>query len=88
MGNSKNGVWARWAPEYSRWDIYSENRKFIFADPATGQACYYVDQDGSVHWRNVDKNENRSFPGIEATIISVGVLGWLCPFAKCRQKLE
>ncbi|MDJ0621077.1 MAG: hypothetical protein QNJ63_30800 [Calothrix sp. MO_192.B10] len=67
-----NGVWTRWAPEYSRWDIYSESRKFIFADPTTGQACYYIDPDGSIHWRNVDKNENKSFPGIRATVISVG----------------
>ncbi len=68
----ENGVWARWAPEYSRWDTYSENRQFIFADPATGQACYYVDPDGSVHWRNVDQNKNKSFSGIKAVQISVG----------------
>ena len=68
----KNGVWARWAPEFSRWDIFSETRKFIFADPKTQQACYYVDPDGSVHWRNVDKNENKSFPGIKADSIAVG----------------
>ena len=68
----KNGVWARWAPEYSRWDIYSENRKFIFADPTTDQACYYVNPDRSVRWRNIDKNENKGLPGIEAIQISVG----------------
>jgi len=68
----KNGAWARWAPEYSRWDTYSESRQFIFADPSTGQACYYVDPDGTVHWRNVDQNVNKSFPGINATMISVG----------------
>ncbi|MPY24569.1 hypothetical protein [Shewanella sp. YLB-07] len=66
------GVWARWAPEFSRWDVFSEIRKFIFADPKSGQACYYVDPDGSVHWRNVDRNENMSFAGISADIISVG----------------
>ena len=68
----ENGVWARWAPEYSRWDIYSENRRFIFADSTTGQACYFVNPDGSVHWRNVDKNENESLPGIGAIQCSVG----------------
>ena len=69
----ENGSWTRWAPApYSRWDLYSEKRKFIFADPTTGQACYYIDPDGTVHWRNVDRNENESFPGIQATAISVG----------------
>ncbi|KHT24450.1 MULTISPECIES: hypothetical protein [Pectobacterium] len=77
-GNSRlwaitdNGVWTRWAPEYKRWDIYSEKRSFIFADPTTGEACYYIDPDGSVHWRNVDKDRNESFPGIKAKVISVG----------------
>jgi L-arabinonolactonase len=67
-----NGVWARWAPEYKRWDHYSEQRKFIFADPTTGQACYFVNPDGTVHWRNVDRNQNKTFPGIKAKEISVG----------------
>lgn len=67
-----NGIWARWAPEYQRWDIYSEQRKFIFADPSTGEACYFINPDGSVHWRNVDKNQNEDFPGIIANVISVG----------------
>ena len=53
-----NGIWTRWAPEYSRWDIYSERKNFIFADPTTGQACYFVEPDGSVGWRNVDRNQN------------------------------
>ncbi|MBL0908200.1 hypothetical protein G5645_09350 [Pectobacterium carotovorum] len=67
-----NGVWTRWAPEYKRWDIYSEKRSFIFADPTTGEACYYIDPDSSVHWRNVDKDRNEGFPGIKANVISVG----------------
>ncbi|MDJ6368537.1 hypothetical protein LEA60_25760 [Salmonella enterica] len=69
---AQNGVWARWAPEFSRWDHYSEERAFICADPTTGEACYYVDPDGSVHWRNVDKDINKTFPGISAKMITVG----------------
>ncbi len=68
----ENGVWARWAPEFKRWDRYSEQRKYIFADPTTGEACYFVNPDGSVNWRNVDQNENKTYPGINATEISVG----------------
>ncbi|WP_437615464.1 hypothetical protein WMF20_18605 [Sorangium sp. So ce834] len=67
-----NGVWTRWAPEHQRWDVYSEKRAYVAADPTTGQACYYIDLDGSVHWRNVDQNQNKSFPGITAKQISVG----------------
>lgn len=68
----ENGTWARWAPEYKRWDLYSEQRKYIFADPTTGEACYFVNPDGSVNWRNVDRNQNKTFPGINAKEISVG----------------
>jgi hypothetical protein len=68
----KNGVWARYAPELSRWDLYSETRLAIAADPTTPSACYYIDPDGSVHWRDVDKNVNKSLPGIVAKAISVG----------------
>ncbi len=68
----RNGHWARWAPDLAQWQTYSEKRKFIFADPKTDEACYYVDPDGSVHWRNIDQNEERHFPGIEAKVISVG----------------
>jgi hypothetical protein len=68
----QNGVWTRWAPEYSRWDIYSETRLQIAADPSTPSACYFINPDGSVHWRNVDANVNKSFPGIVAKAISVG----------------
>jgi hypothetical protein len=66
------GNWTRWAPEYTRWDWYSEHRKFIFADPSTQEACYYVDPDGSVHWRDVDTDTNKSYPGITANQVSVG----------------
>ncbi|ELP5685415.1 hypothetical protein QTT33_004479 [Salmonella enterica] len=66
---AQDDVWTRWAPEFSRWDKYSEKRAFICADPATGEACYYVDPDGSVHWRNVDQNINKAFPGISAKMI-------------------
>jgi len=68
----ENGVWARWAPEYSRWDIFSENVSEIAADPSTPSACYFINSDGSVHWRDVDGNVNESFPGITAKAISVG----------------
>jgi hypothetical protein len=67
-----NGVWARWAPEFKRWDLYSEQRKYIFAHPTTGEACYFVNPDGTVNWRNVDRNQNKTFPGINAREISVG----------------
>ena len=67
-----NGVWTRWAPEHSRWDIYSEARLQIAADPSTPSACYFINPDGSVHWRDVDNNVNKSFPGISAKAISVG----------------
>jgi len=67
-----NGIWTRWAPEFNRWDIYSEARLDIAADPKTGQACYFVNPDGSVHWRNVDQNVNKDLPGISAKRISVG----------------
>ncbi|MEW6497708.1 MAG: hypothetical protein AB1589_35175 [Cyanobacteriota bacterium] len=68
----QNGVWTRWAPEYSRWDIYSETRLQIAADPSTPSACYFINPDGSVHWRDVDGDVNKSFPGITAQAISVG----------------
>ncbi|MBR8835263.1 MAG: hypothetical protein DSM106950_14860 [Stigonema ocellatum SAG 48.90 = DSM 106950] len=68
----QNGVWTRWAPEYRRWDIYSEPRLAIAADPTTPSASYYIDPDGSVHWRNVDSDINEDFPGIKAKAISVG----------------
>jgi len=68
----QNGVWARWAPEFSRWDIYSETRLEIAADPSTSSACYFIDLDSSVHWLDVDQNVNKSFPGIVAKAISVG----------------
>ena len=67
-----NGVWARWAPEHSRWDIYSEKKDSIFADPTTDQACYFVEPGGSTGWRNVDQNQNVDFPGITGSQISVG----------------
>jgi L-arabinonolactonase len=67
-----NGVWTRWAPEHSRWDIYSETRLQIAADPSTSSASYFINPDGSVHWRDVDNNVNKSFPGISAQAISVG----------------
>ncbi|MBZ8182289.1 hypothetical protein [Oscillatoria salina] len=68
----ENGRWTRWAPEYRRWDLYSEFRKDIFADPTTGEACYFVNPDGSVGWRNVDRDKNETFPGIKAVKITVG----------------
>ncbi|MEH1881704.1 hypothetical protein [Nostoc sp.] len=68
----ENGVWARWAPEYTRWDIFSETRLAIAADPTTSSASYYIDPDGSVHWRDVDNNVNKNFPGVNAKAISVG----------------
>lgn len=69
---TEDGSWARWAPDLNCWEIYSEKRQFIFADPTTDQACYYINLYGSVHWRNVDKDKTISFPGIVATAISVG----------------
>ncbi|MFT5821736.1 MAG: L-arabinonolactonase [Crocinitomix sp.] len=66
------GCWARWAPDLRQWQTYSEKRKFIFADPKSEEACYYINPDSSVHWRNIDKGEDRSYPGIKAVMISVG----------------
>ncbi len=87
-GNSRlwaiqeNGDWARWAPDLDSWQVYSEKRKFIFADPATEEACYYIDLEGNVHWRNIDQDEDRYYPGIKAEIISVGADGRLWAIQK------
>ncbi|EJF5652592.1 hypothetical protein QDX92_004571 [Salmonella enterica] len=69
---TQNGIWARYAPEYSRWDISCEEKLFICADLSTGEGYYYVSPDGSVHWQNVDRNIRKSFPGIVATMVTVG----------------
>ncbi|HLO85777.1 MAG TPA: hypothetical protein VK203_12325 [Nostocaceae cyanobacterium] len=44
----------------------------IAADPSTPSACYFINSDGSVHWRDVDSDVKQSFPGITAKAISVG----------------
>ncbi|MBC1238256.1 hypothetical protein [Nostoc sp. 2RC] len=38
----ENGVWARWAPEHNRWDIFSEKVSEIAADPSTPSASYFI----------------------------------------------
>ncbi len=70
-----NGVWTRHAPELERWDGYSEVRQVVVADPDTPEACYFINPDGTVNWRNVDRNINKSLPGIYAKAISVGANG-------------
>ena len=67
-----NGVWARHAPEYNRWDVYSESRLDIAADPRDTSSCYFINPDYSVQWRNVDASQNASFPGVQAKRLSAG----------------
>ena len=69
---TERGNWARWAPDLNQWQTFSEERSYIFADPTTPEACYYVNTDGSVHWRNIDQDEDRDYPGIKAEMITVG----------------
>ena len=76
----RNPSWARWAPApYLRWDIYKDldNRVQLVADPTTRSAVYFLNSDGSVGYRNVDQNINKTFPGITAKQIAVGKNGRL-----------
>ena len=72
--------WARWAQApYVRWDIYNDlnDRVQLLADPTTGSAVYFLKSDGTVGYRNVDQNINKTFPGIKAKQIAVGKNGRL-----------
>ncbi len=59
-------------PDFNRWDIYSEQRLDICADPTSGSACYFVNPNGSVRWRDVDQKVDKAFPGITAKMVSFG----------------
>ncbi|MEQ9622306.1 hypothetical protein [Coleofasciculus chthonoplastes] len=76
----QSSSWARWAPApYTRWDVYNDlnNRVQLVADPTTKSAVYFLKSDGSVGYRNVDQNINKTFPGITAKQIAVGKNGRL-----------
>jgi hypothetical protein len=77
---SGTSAWARWAPApYMRWDTYFDvNGKVqLVAEPRTRSAVYFLNADGSVGYRNIDLNINKSFPGIQARQIAVGANGRL-----------
>jgi hypothetical protein len=73
-------TWSRWAPEpYLRWDTYFDvNGKVqLVAEPGNRSAVFFLNSDGSVGYRNVDLNINKTFPGIQARQIAVGANGRL-----------
>lgn len=66
--------WARWAPApYTRWDVYNDldERVQLVGDPQSEGGIYFRKSDGSVGFRNVDENINKTFPGITATDLTV-----------------
>ncbi len=70
----------RWAPApYMRWDAYYDlNGKVqLVAEPGNRSAVFFLNSDGSVGYRNVDQNINKTFPGIQAKQIAVGYNGRL-----------
>ncbi|MDZ8226799.1 MULTISPECIES: hypothetical protein [unclassified Nostoc] len=75
-----DGRWARWAPApFLRWDIYNDldNRVQLVGDPLSEGGIYFRKSNGSVGYRNVDQNINKTFPGITAKQIAVGQSGRL-----------
>lgn len=73
-------AWARWAPApFKRWDKYNDidSRVQLVAEPGNKSAVYFLKADGSVGYRNVDANVNKTFPGLKAKQIAVGAKGRL-----------
>ncbi|NMO13274.1 hypothetical protein HPC49_02780 [Pyxidicoccus fallax] len=69
-----NGMWARWAPApYNRWDYYYDldDKVQIVGDPTSEGGIYFRNADGSIGYRNIDLNVDASFPGWNATELTV-----------------
>ncbi|WP_375500449.1 hypothetical protein, partial [uncultured Nostoc sp.] len=50
---------------YLRWDIYNDldNRVQLVGDPQSEGGIYFRKKDGTVGYRNVDQNINKTYPG-------------------------
>jgi L-arabinonolactonase len=65
-----NGTWARYSTGTKSWDPYTGQQTFIFAGSVAPGACYYIDENAAVNWRNVNDNKNMTYPGLLATAVT------------------
>lgn len=65
-----NGTWARYNSADKSWDPYTGQQSYIFAGAINPGACYYIDENNAVNWRNVNENRNESFPGLKASQVT------------------